>query len=44
MIAGPIGMPLLGNVLQVGSKMHLKFFEWADKYGDIFQIRLGMKR
>ncbi|ODN00933.1 Farnesoate epoxidase [Orchesella cincta] len=43
-IPGPIGLPLFGNVLQVGNKMHLKFADWAVKYGDIYQIYLGNRR
>ncbi|ODN00919.1 Farnesoate epoxidase [Orchesella cincta] len=43
-IPGPIGLPMLGNVLQVGSKMHLQFSRWANKYGEIFQIHLGNRR
>ncbi|CAL8126612.1 unnamed protein product [Orchesella dallaii] len=43
-IPGPIGLPMLGNVLQVGNKMHIKFGEWAEKYGDIYQIFLGNRR
>ncbi|CAL8126614.1 unnamed protein product [Orchesella dallaii] len=43
-IPGPIGLPVFGNVLQLGTKMHLQFGRWADKYGEIFQIHLGNRR
>lgn len=30
---GPAGVPLLGNVLQLGDSQWLKFTEWKEKYG-----------
>ncbi|XP_053113649.1 cytochrome P450 1B1-like [Hemicordylus capensis] len=40
---GPVGWPLLGNVLQLGRLPHLTFCELARRYGDVFQLRLGMR-
>lgn len=30
---GPAGLPILGNVLQMGGKQWLTFSNWRDKYG-----------
>ncbi len=38
---GPISLPLIGNMLQLGSKPFEKLFEWSYKYGPIFKIKLG---
>uniref|UniRef100_A0A8D0L1X3 Cytochrome P450 family 1 subfamily C member 1 n=1 Tax=Sphenodon punctatus TaxID=8508 RepID=A0A8D0L1X3_SPHPU len=38
---GPFAWPLLGNVLQLGRLPHLTFCRLAQKYGSVFQIRLG---
>ncbi|XP_060118333.1 cytochrome P450 1B1-like [Heteronotia binoei] len=40
---GPLGWPLLGNVLQLGRLPHLTFCELARRYGAVFQLRLGMR-
>lgn len=40
-LPGPVAWPLLGNALQLGSMPHLAFTRLAQRYGDIFQIRLG---
>lgn len=40
---GPVGWPLLGNALQLGRLPHLTFCELARRYGDVFQLRLGMR-
>ncbi|XP_034953238.1 cytochrome P450 1B1-like [Zootoca vivipara] len=42
-LPGPVGWPLLGNVLQLGRLPHLTFGELARRYGDIFQLRLGRR-
>lgn len=41
-IAGVPGKPIVGNVLQLkNNDMHRVFTSWAEKYGDIYSIRLG---
>nr|XP_033808922.1 cytochrome P450 1B1-like [Geotrypetes seraphini] len=40
---GPFAWPLLGNVMQLGELPHLTFCRMAQKYGDVFQIRLGRR-
>ncbi|XP_063146020.1 cytochrome P450 1B1-like [Candoia aspera] len=42
-LPGPVGWPLLGNVLQLGRLPHLTFCELARRYGDVFQLRLGLR-
>uniref|UniRef100_A0A8D0DPT2 Unspecific monooxygenase n=1 Tax=Salvator merianae TaxID=96440 RepID=A0A8D0DPT2_SALMN len=42
-LPGPVGWPLLGNVPQLGRLPHLTFCELARRYGDVFQLRLGMR-
>ncbi|XP_063296411.1 cytochrome P450 1B1-like [Pelobates fuscus] len=38
---GPFPWPLMGNVMQLGQMPHLTFCKMAQKYGNVFQIRLG---
>ncbi|CCM07188.1 uncharacterized protein FIBRA_09529 [Fibroporia radiculosa] len=39
---GPVGIPLLGNLLQVNAlRPHPQFREWAARYGPIFSLRMG---
>ncbi|ODM92574.1 Cytochrome P450 83A1, partial [Orchesella cincta] len=38
---GPKSVPLLGNVLQIGSDPLRVFQKWADEYGPIYSIRMG---
>ncbi|XP_047335476.1 cytochrome P450 76T24-like [Impatiens glandulifera] len=38
---GPIGLPIFGNLFQVGPKPHVSFARLAKKYGPIMSIRLG---
>ncbi|XP_005390939.1 PREDICTED: cytochrome P450 1B1 [Chinchilla lanigera] len=38
---GPFPWPLIGNVSEVGRASHLSFARLAQRYGDVFQIRLG---
>jgi cytochrome P450 len=35
---GPRAFPLLGNMLDLKGYAHLKLNEWADTYGDVYQI------
>ncbi|XP_049726420.1 cytochrome P450 1B1 [Elephas maximus indicus] len=38
---GPFPWPLIGNAAAVGPAPHLSFARLAQRYGDVFQIRLG---
>ncbi|XP_047335714.1 cytochrome P450 76T24-like [Impatiens glandulifera] len=38
---GPIGLPIFGNLFQVGPKPHVSFARLAKKYGPIMSLRLG---
>ncbi|KAH7412293.1 putative cytochrome P450 [Phaeosphaeria sp. MPI-PUGE-AT-0046c] len=39
---GPPTVPFLGNLLQIPtSRTHLKFREWARRYGGIFSLKIG---
>ncbi|XP_043930120.1 cytochrome P450 1B1-like [Protopterus annectens] len=38
---GPFAWPVVGNAMQLGHLPHLTFCKLAQKYGNIFQIRLG---
>ncbi|XP_078607390.1 cytochrome P450 2U1-like [Branchiostoma floridae x Branchiostoma japonicum] len=38
------GLPLIGHLLSLGTKPHLKLTEWRGGYGDVFSIRMGMER
>lgn len=40
-IPGPTGFPILGNVLQLGTKPQKQFNKWSDQYGDIYRVWLG---
>ncbi|CAG7729761.1 unnamed protein product [Allacma fusca] len=35
---GPMALPVIGNMLELGGFIHVKLAKWADKYGDVFQI------
>ena len=39
---GPTGLPVVGNLFQLGKNPHLKFMEWSKKYGKVFSIKLGV--
>ncbi|KAF7790553.1 hypothetical protein EIP86_001509 [Pleurotus ostreatoroseus] len=38
---GPRGLPLLGNIFQVGELQWLRFTEWKEQYGTIFSLNLA---
>lgn len=35
------GVPIFGNLLQLGDEHARKAREWVKQYGDVFQVRLG---
>jgi len=44
-LPGPRGLPLIGHLHRFSSKQfHLALEKWADRYGPLFQIRLGLSR
>ncbi|KAI9230251.1 MAG: cytochrome P450 [Piptocephalis tieghemiana] len=38
---GPPGYPLVGNLLQLGSRPLARMADWAKLYGDIYYLRMG---
>ncbi|NP_001191176.1 cytochrome P450 family 1 subfamily C polypeptide 1 [Xenopus tropicalis] len=38
---GPFPWPVVGNAMQLGQLPHLTFCKMSQKYGNVFQIRLG---
>jgi len=44
-LPGPRGLPVLGHLHRVRfDRLHLKLEEWAERYGPLFQIRMGPHR
>ena len=44
-LPGPRALPLIGNLHQIdATKAHLVMQGWAEKYGPIYQIRMGPRR
>ena len=41
---GPIPLPFLGNVFDIGPQPHLSLTSLAKKYGDIFRLTVGIHR
>lgn len=41
---GPFPWPVIGNAAQIGSAPHLYFTRMAQKYGNVFQIKLGCRK
>ena len=40
-LAGPKGVPVLGSILEIDDEnIHSKFSEYAENYGEIFQVQL----
>eukprot|EP00105_Crassostrea_gigas_P026902 XP_011448029.2 PREDICTED: vitamin D 25-hydroxylase [Crassostrea gigas] len=40
-LSGPSGLPFFGVIFRIEfSRLHLKLYEWTNKYGDIFQFSL----
>ncbi|XP_074522846.1 cytochrome P450 1A1 [Halichoeres trimaculatus] len=42
-LPGPKPLPIIGNVLEVGSKPYLSLTSMSKRYGDVFQIQIGMR-
>ncbi|XP_043933132.1 cytochrome P450 1A1 [Protopterus annectens] len=40
---GPTGLPLIGNAHQLGKNPHLTLSEMHKTYGDVMQIKIGMR-
>ncbi|XP_051941877.1 cytochrome P450 1B1-like [Hippocampus zosterae] len=38
---GPFAWPVVGNAMQLGQMPHITFAKLAEKYGNVYQIRLG---
>lgn len=44
-LPGPYSPPLIGHLLQLaGQQFHLTLERWAERYGPLFQISLGLSR
>ena len=42
-LPGPKPLPIIGNVLEVGDRPYLSLTAMAQRYGNIFQIQIGMR-
>ncbi|AWP01945.1 Cytochrome P450 [Scophthalmus maximus] len=42
-LPGPNPLPIIGNVLEVGSKPYLSLTAMSKRYGHVFQIQIGMR-
>ncbi|XP_059373073.1 cytochrome P450 1B1-like [Carassius carassius] len=42
-LPGPFPWPVIGNAAQLGTSPHFYFSRMAQKYGDVFQIKLGSR-
>ncbi|XP_054464279.1 cytochrome P450 1A1 [Anoplopoma fimbria] len=42
-LPGPKPLPIIGNVLEVGSRPYLSLTEMSKRYGHVFQIQIGMR-
>uniref|UniRef100_A0A8C3ATS2 Cytochrome P450 1A n=1 Tax=Cyclopterus lumpus TaxID=8103 RepID=A0A8C3ATS2_CYCLU len=42
-LPGPKPLPIIGNVLEVGSRPYLSLTAMSKRYGNIFQIQIGMR-
>ncbi|OCT77826.1 cytochrome P450 1B1 [Xenopus laevis] len=41
---GPFPWPVIGNALQIGGYPHLAFIDLANRFGNVFQIKLGSQK
>ena len=44
LFSGPFNLPIVGYLPFMGPTPHLKFLEMSKKYGDIFQLQVGLRR
>ncbi|XP_010790216.1 cytochrome P450 1A1, partial [Notothenia coriiceps] len=42
-LPGPKPLPIIGNVLEVGSRPYLSLTAMSKRYGEVFQIQIGMR-
>nr|BAP87034.1 cytochrome P450 2A [Oryzias latipes] len=42
-LPGPTPLPIIGNLLKLGSKPYLSLTEMSKRFGDVFQIQIGMR-
>ncbi|KAM6943462.1 cytochrome P450 1A1 [Xenentodon cancila] len=42
-LPGPKPLPIIGNLLEVGSRPYLSLTEMSKRYGNVFQIQIGMR-
>ncbi|XP_029946643.1 cytochrome P450 1A1 [Salarias fasciatus] len=42
-LPGPNPLPVIGNALELGNDPHLSLTSMGKRYGDVFQIRIGMR-
>ncbi|ETS80074.1 hypothetical protein PFICI_07603 [Pestalotiopsis fici W106-1] len=42
-IPGPKGLPFIGNAHQLTKHPQRKFLEWADEYGELFKVQMGLQ-
>ncbi|XP_072044006.1 cytochrome P450 1A1-like isoform X2 [Amphiura filiformis] len=40
---GPMGLPIVGNMLDFVDKPHVKFKEMTKKYGNVFSVKMGQR-
>lgn len=41
---GPWGLPIVGNLTQLGTSPHIELAYLSNFYGDLFSVRLGMRK
>lgn len=42
-LPGPRALPIIGNVLDIGSRPYLSLTAMSKRYGDVFQIKIGTR-
>ncbi|XP_072044008.1 steroid 17-alpha-hydroxylase/17,20 lyase-like [Amphiura filiformis] len=40
---GPMGLPIVGNMLDILDKPHVKFEKMTQKYGNVFSVKIGQR-